>query len=57
MRHGYVRVSIKEQNIDKKMATLLLEHIAKNQILLIGPLKKILIGRNTTKYNSSTNRW
>jgi len=56
MRHGYVRVSIKEQNIDKKMATLLLEHIAKNQILLIGPLKKILIGRNTTKYNSSTNR-
>jgi len=56
MRHGYVRVSIKEQNIDKKMATLLLEHIAKNQILLIGALKKILIGRNTTKYNSSTNR-
>ena len=34
MRYGYVRVSTKEQNIDRQMSALLLENIPKNQIFI-----------------------
>lgn len=34
MRYGYVRVSTKEQNIDRQMSALSLENIPKNQIFI-----------------------
>ena len=34
MRYGYVRVSTKEQNIDRQMSALALENISQNQIFI-----------------------
>ena len=34
MRYGYVRISTKEQNIDRQMSALSLENIPKNQIFI-----------------------
>ena len=34
MRYGYVRLSTKEQNIDRQMSALSLENIPKNQIFI-----------------------
>lgn len=34
MRYGYVRVSTKEQNIDRQMSALTFENIPKNQIFI-----------------------
>ena len=34
MRYGYVRVSTKEQNIDRQMSALAFENIPQNQIFI-----------------------
>ena len=47
MRYGYVRVSTKEQNIDRQMSALAFENIPQNQIFIDRASGKDLTGRNT----------
>lgn len=50
MRYGYIRVSTKEQNIDRQLTALSLENISKEQIFIDRASGKILIELNINVY-------